>query len=194
MDKPGPPPQPSAKAILSNPGPRGAVARRNRALKIYAVILLAGVLGLVGYCATRPGFDLSTPERALDSFKQAMDDQRWALAEKCLTPGCHAHYAEAIADRRLFDFYSPYGYTAEGYHLPRDWHVKSIEKRETTARAWVALQLPLVGSDQAGFWLELVRCPDGLWRVDGPREDFVTRYDQFLPERARGWAAAEERK
>jgi hypothetical protein len=192
FDKPGPLPKPSDKAILSEP--RGAIARRNRVLKIYGLILVAGILGLAGYCAMRPGFDLSTPEKALKTFQRAMDDQRWSVAEKCLTPECHKHYEASIADRSLFDFYNPYGYTTEFGNFPRDWRVASIEKKEASAQAWIGSGLPFIGANQAGFYLYLVRCPDGLWRVDGPREDVVKRYEQYIPERARGWAAAEERR
>jgi hypothetical protein len=198
LNKPGPPPKPSDQAILSEP--RGAIARRNRVLKVYGLVLVAGILGLVGYCAMRPGFDLSTPEKALKTFQRAMDDQRWSVAEKCLTPECHKHYEASIADRSLFDFYNPNGYTVESYNFPRDWRVRSVEKNDkdekkaTTAQAWICSGLPFAGADQAGFNLYLVRCPDGLWRVDGPREDVVKRYEQYIPERARGWAAAEERR
>lgn len=173
--------------------PRGAEARRNRILKIYAAALLAALTLLAGYCALRPGFDLSTPERTMRSFKRAMDRRRWAQAEACLSAGCRAHYAPFIADRRLFDFYSPYGYETEwGSFLP-DWRYRQVEiTGEGAARVRIYSGLPLVPAERAGFWMTLVRGPDGRWRVDGPRENCAALYEQLIPEGARGWAAAHE--
>ncbi|HOX04991.1 MAG TPA: hypothetical protein PK280_01205 [Planctomycetota bacterium] len=194
FDKPGPRPQPSPRAILTVE-PRGAIARRNRTLKLYAAVLLAVALVLTGYCVLRPGFDLSTPERTMASFKKALDDRRWSLAEKCLTADCHAHYAPAIADRTLFDFYSPHGYdTPFGRFIP-NWKVRRVERTsDSAARVWVASGMPFVQEEQAGFYMYLVRSPDGLWRIDGPRERFAEWYELLIPKDAQGWAAAEERR
>ncbi len=168
--------------------PQGAVARRNRRLKIYGIVLVAGVACLAVYCATRPGFDLSTPKKTLDTFKEAMDESRWSVAEKCLTIRCREHYAEPLADRTLFDFYSPDGYiVAEGQTFRPKWEVGKIEASGDTARARASAKLPLLGGEQFGFWLELVKGGDGLWRVDGPRVEFKREYQRLIPEVAKGW-------
>jgi hypothetical protein len=191
---PGGRPQPSTKAILSSE-PRGAIARRNRVLKIYGIVLLAGILGMAGYCTLRARFDLSSPERTLASFQRALDKHRWSVAEKCLTPECHQHYESAIADRTLFDFYNPYGYETPFGRFPSEWRVRSVEKTgPAAAQAWVSSGMPLLSREQAGFSMYLVRCPDGLWRIDGPRENVAGWYEILIPKQAQGWAAAEERR
>lgn len=169
--------------------PEGAVARRTRRLKIYGIVLLLGAACAVVYCATRPGFDLSTPQSALDTFERAMEERRWSVAEKCLSDRCRGHYAAAITDRSLFDFYSPDGYiVTEGQTFRPKWEVGKIEVKENTARARIAANLPLLGGEQFGFWLELVKGGDGLWRVDGPRVEFKREYGRLIPDVAKGWA------
>jgi hypothetical protein len=163
-------------------------------LRIYGLVLLAGAVSAVVYCSCRPRFDLSTPQKALDTFKRAMDGRRWSEAERCLSDACREHYAAPLADRRIFDLYSPYGYETEFGKLVPDWRVSSVEATGGRARARVSSGLPVIGGEQLGFWLELERGPDGLWRVDGPREDFEAWYARVIPGPARGWGAQNERR
>ncbi len=169
--------------------PQGAVARRNRRLKIYgSVVLLAGACAVV-YCATRPGFDLSTPESALDTLERAMKARRWSVAEKCLSDRSREHYADAIKDRSLFDFYSPYGYVvADGQTFTPEWKVRDIKVTGETARARISAGLPLIGAGQFSLWLDLVQGEDGLWRVDGPLVEFKQQYERLIPPKGKGWA------
>ncbi len=175
----------------------GAVARRNRILRIYGVILVVGLLSLIVYCVTRPGFDLTTPETTLATFKRAMDERRWSVAEKCLTDGCREHYADSIRDRSLFNFYSPHGYQVDGGHrFVPNWKVGEIvtEEDKGTARARIVSGVFVIGGNQAAFRLSLRKGEDGLWRVDGPQVDFKRYYDRYIPSEARDWAREAERK
>jgi len=173
----------------------GAVARRNRTLKIYGLVLLVGIVALVVYCATRPGFDLSTPEKALDTFKRAMDDHRWSQAEKCLTDRCREHYAQHLADRTIFDFYSPDGYRiSPDYRMIPRWRRQEIVVTGPRARAHIVTKVFVIGGNQAGFWLQLKKGDDGLWRVDGPRVNIQSFYDRYIPDEAKGWGRRVERK
>ena len=167
-----------------------AVQRRNRTLKIYAGLLVVGALAGVIYCVTRPGFDLSTPQNTMDSFKRAMDGCRWSEAEKCLSAECREHYSEMIKDRRLFDFYSPYGYESGFGKFRINWQLLKVEKvDENRARARIGSRHPLGGAEQFGFWMQLVKEPDGLWRMTGPLEENIEDlYERVMPEKARGWA------
>ena len=175
--------------------PENAITRRNRRLIWMGSALLLGIICLTVYCTRRPGFDLSTPERALETFKRAMDGRRWSQAETCLTDRCREHYQKPVEDRRIFEFWSPHGYTVtQAHRLVPDWKVREIEVRGGKARARIATTVPLMGGEQAGFWLELVRCPDGLWRVDGPLENFDYWYDRLIPPEARGWGQRVERR
>jgi hypothetical protein len=176
---------------------QGAVARRNRTLKIYGIILVAGAVSLIVYCATRPDFDLTTPKLTLATFKRAMDDRRWSVAEKCLTNKCREYYGEAIRDRSLFNFYSPHGYQVDGnYKFVPHWKVGEIVVKEDkgTARAKIVSKVFVIGGNQAAFWLSLKKCEDDLWRVDGPQVNFKHYYDRYIPSEARSWARDAERK
>ena len=160
----------------------------------WGLVAAALVAALVVWLATRPKFDLSSPEKCLKTFQRAMDDRRWGGAEQCLSARCREHYRAAIADRRLFDFYSPHGYAFSGYRLIPDWRVRKVETSGEKASARISTNLPIVRTEEFGFDLQLVREPDGLWRVDGPREDFAGRYEELIPEEAKGWAAKKERR
>jgi len=160
-------------------------------------IVLAAALAVAGLALwlwLRPRFDLSSPERSLKTFQHAMDDRRWSEAERCLSARCREHYRKAITDRRLFDFYSPYGYVCAGYRLIPDWRVRSLETDGEKARARISTEVPIIRTEEFGFFLQLVREPDGLWRVDGPLEDFDRHYEELIPEQAKGWAAEKERR
>jgi hypothetical protein len=177
--------------------PANAIERRRRTLRIYGLVLLAAIIAVLVYCFCGARFDLSTPEKTLASFKRAMDEHRWSTAELCLTEECRAHYAAALADRRIFDFYSPYGYESELGKFVPDWRVTSVEllkDDKNRARARISGAPVILGGDAVGLWLDLVRCPDGLWRVDGPLEDFEQWYERLIPARARGWGKEVERR
>ena len=172
-----------------------ALERRRRTLRVYGLVLLAALVSAVVYCACGSRFDLSTPEKALDTFKRAMDAHRWTTAELCLTAACREHYAAPLADRRIFDFYSPYGYETEIGKAVPDWRVTAVKKLDgDRAQARISGAPLILGGDPFSLWLDLVRCPDGLWRVDGPRVDFESYYLQLIPERARGWGRQVERR
>jgi hypothetical protein len=177
--------------------PQGAVARRNRILKIYGIVLLLGSVSLIVYCATRQSFDLSTPDAALDTFKRAMDEHRWSVAERCLSARAREHYAEMIADRSIFDFYSPHGYVVgDSYTFKPNWEKGevTVDEGKGTARAQIVSRAFVLGGKQAAFWLHLEKGDDGLWRVDGPRVNLKSYYQRHIPEKAQGWAAGAERK
>jgi hypothetical protein len=170
----------------------GAVARRNRTLKVYGMVaLLAGGAAIV-YCATRPGFDLSTPGKALDTFQRAMDGHRWEEAAKCLSRACRQHYAGPIADRRLFEFYSPFGYDTEFGRVNCEWYVKNVKAEGDRALADLCPRGPYGG--QAVLRLQLEKGSDGMWRVCGPLEDFEVWYKRLIPTDAHGWAKAVEKR
>jgi hypothetical protein len=175
--------------------PSSESQRRRRKGRRLAIAAGAAAAALLLWLWTRPGFDLSTPEKCLGTFQRAMDGRRWSEAERCLSARCREHYRAPIADRRLFDFYSPYGYVlAANYRLIPDWRVRSVRTFGERATARISTNVPIIRTEQFGFDLELVREPDGLWRVDGPLEDFDRNYEELIPEEAKGWAAAKERK
>jgi hypothetical protein len=167
-----------------------AVQRRNRTLKVYGGLALVGILVCIIYCATRPGFDLSTPQNTMDSFKRAMDGYRWSEAEKCLSAECREHYAGVIRNRKLFDFYSPYGYETGFGKYKVHWQLIKIENRDDdSARARIGTRHPLGGAEQFGFWMSLKREADGMWRITGPLQNNIEGlYERVMPEEARGWA------
>jgi hypothetical protein len=126
-----------------------------------------------------------------------MDQRRWSVAEQCLTEECRQHYADSIADRSLFDFYSPYGYRVEGtYKFVPNWQrgEVTVNREKGTARARIVSKVFVVGGNEASFSLSLKRGRDGLWRVNGPRVDMQHYYDRYIAGEARGWAARAERK
>ena len=166
--------------------------RRRRLWPALAGAALAA--GLIGWLVTRPGFDLSTPEKCLKTFQRAMDDRRWATAERCLSSRCREHYRKALDDRRIFDFHSPYGYRWGEHPIIPNWRVRSVQTAGQTATARISSNLPLIRVEEFGFDMQIVREADGRWRVDGPLEDFEHWYQEIIPERARGWAADEERR
>jgi hypothetical protein len=171
---------------------RPGLPGRRRLWKWLGAAALAA--GLIIWLVTRPRFDLSTPERCLKTFQRAMDGRRWSVAERCLSARCRAHYRKALDDRRIFDFYSPYGYRYSGQPLIPNWRVRSVETSGQTALARISSALPLIRVEEFGFDMPLVREADGLWRIDGPLEDLDHWYEEIIPEAAKGWAAEEERR
>ncbi len=173
-------------------GAGGAVARRNRTLKIYGIVALLAAVAVIVYCATRPGFDLSTPEKTMDTFKRAMDGYRWSEAARCLSPACREHYAKPVADRRIFEFYSPFGYDTEFGRVNCEWRLKNVRAKGSRARADVC-PTGLYGNN-AVLTLELEKGEDGMWRVCGPLVDFEMWYKRLIPTDAHGWAKAVEKR
>lgn len=179
--------------MLPSPRTRPEILPRRRR-RWPALLAAAAVAGVVVWLATRPRFDLSTPEKCLKTFQRAMDDRRWATAERCLSSRCREHYRKALDDRRIFDFYSPYGYRYYGHAVIPNWRLRSVRTAGGAATARISSNLPLIRVEEFGFDMQLVREADGLWRVDGPLEDFEHWYQEVIPELARGWAADEERR
>jgi hypothetical protein len=175
---------------------KGAVARRNRTLRIYGAVLLVGIVALIVYCSRGRSFDLSTPKSALETFQWTMDDHRWSEAEKCMSDECRKYYAEYIADRRIFDLYKPpQGYVVGGDHRFRaNWEIGEITVKGDTARAKIKAKAFIMGAGQAYVTLDLRKCADGLWRIDGPRVNFMNYYDHYIDDKDKGWAKTAERK
>jgi len=178
------------------PQPQGAVARRNRTLKIYGGVLLVGIAALVVYCSRGRSFDLTTPQRALETFQWALDEHRWSEAEKCLSAECREYYAAEIEDRTLFDLYNPEGgYVVGGDHrFHPNWRIGKVTVKGDTARARVKAQAFIMGGNQAYVTLNLKKSADGLWRIHGPRVNFMSYYRKYIDERDRGWAKRAERR
>ncbi len=173
----------------------GAVARRNRTLKIYGGVILVGIAAIIVYCAQGRSFDLTTPKSALETFQWTMDEHRWSESEKCLSDECREYYGEQIADRTLFDIYNPRGgYVVGGDHrFHPKWKIGEITVKGDRASAKIKAQAFIMGAGQASVALHLKKCADGLWRIDGPRVNFMSYYDRYIDDRDKGWARKAER-
>jgi hypothetical protein len=164
-------------------------------LKIYGIVLLVGTVALIVYCSRGHSFDLTTPEKALESFKWTMDQRRWSRAEECLSEECRQYYAQWIEDRSIFDLYHPEGYVIAGdQRFNPEWKIGRVTRQGDTARARIIADVFLMGGRDIYITLDLKKCSDGRWRVDGPRVDFMRYYRQYIPEDSRGWARRVEKR
>ena len=154
-------------------------------MSIYAVSLLAAA-----------SLDLSSPKATLLSYKRAIQERNWNLAEKCYSEEFRKAFKIPIQDRRLFDYYITKGFKGKTagilpiQDISSDMIIRIPENKSSFTYLLAPKNIFNTAECLLVYEVTFRKESDG-WKIEGSmlsHKDFDKIYKEEIPEGYQGSA------